>query len=78
MIVTLLSVKERSFVNKQNEEQKYYWYKAKRADGVSIQVGCPDGELPLNVSRDFPIEKYEKKDNSIGYRILAEDLVGFE
>jgi len=42
-------------------------------DGVTREVGCVKGDLPLGVPTEFPtLEKYEKSNNKLGYRIVFE------
>lgn len=57
MKLKLLSVRERPFDTDEGGKRQYYWYKAERLDtGVTIRVGCTDGELPLETVADYQVE----------------------
>lgn len=73
MIITLKSVKKREFES-DGEMVTYFWYKALfKEDGVTREVGCKRGDLPLGVEHEEPnLEKYEKSNGKIGYRIVDE------
>lgn len=72
MIITLKSVKEKAFTGDDGTSRPYFWYKGERHDGITIQLGSTQGDLPLNVKTDLPIEKYEKRDGSFGYRLSGQ------
>lgn len=71
MLLKLVEVKDRSFTGDDGRDIDYYFYKAVReSDGVTIQVGCKEGDLPLNKVADYEVEKTEgvDKNGKIVYR----------
>jgi len=69
MKVKIIEGVSKPFKGDDNVERDYTWYKALRlSDGVTIRFGSMEADHELDTELDLNIEKYERRDGTIGYK----------